>query len=319
MTRALSPEMFPLLREFLRKRGFSFESRPHQEFLARGPGAVVNLYTSGKVVIGGPSPQSQTAIVRYLQSIAPEAEFALPDARPTETSLNFHETRVGIDEAGKGDYFGPLVACAVLATEQQAQEMLSFGVRDSKRLSGDRVKTLATWIRTKCLREGQCRIVRIPPPRYNILMTKMKDLNRLLGWAHARALEEVLKFPEPCTLAIADQFGNPKYLQDALFTKGQGVRLVQTPKGERDVVVAAASILARDDFVTAMRAMCSRFKEDFPLGASQVEDFGHDLVRRKGEGILLETAKVHFSTTARLIVSTNGLEKELARLVALES
>ncbi len=312
MPQVLPADRVTDLRTFLAGRGYQFEARPYQVFLAKGRDTVVNLYTNGKVVIGGSRPDERVAIIAFVESLGGHAGAQDRHEPARVLSLDFHETRVGMDEAGKGDYFGPLVACGVLATDFQAEKMRVKGVRDSKDLKGPAMRQFASWLRDEVLERGQWRIVPIPPARYNLLILKMGNLNRLLGWAHARALEDVLKFNEPCSLAIADQFGDPKFIEDALMVNGKRVRLVQTPKGERDVVVAAASILARDEFVTAMEAMNRRFGESFPLGASRVEDFARKLVAKHGEEVLLDTAKVHFATTARIVGSVEHIQKALA-------
>lgn len=300
------------LRTFLEGRGYLFEDRPHQVFLARGRDTVVNLYSNGKIVIGGSRPEERAAILAFVETHGGVQGESRGDSPHSRQSLDFHETRVGMDEAGKGDYFGPLVACGVLATEFQAQKMKSKGVRDSKDLSATAVRELASWLRDEALERGQWRLVPVPPIRYNLLILRMGNLNRLLGWAHARALEDVLRFNEPCSLAVADQFGDPKYIADALMANGKQVQLVQTPKGERDVVVAAASVLARDAFVSAMEAMNRTYHQTFPLGASHVEEFARALVAEHGDEILLETAKVHFVTTSRVANSMPHLKKTLA-------
>lgn len=318
MTASLPVERQSEFRDFLARRGYHFESRPHQAFLAKGNSTVVNLYENGKVVIGGSRTDEQGIILSYIESLGGITEPQDHAARHVVPALDFHVTRVGMDEAGKGDFFGPLVAGGVLATEYQADKMRSGGVRDSKELKDSSIRELADWLRKDVLERGQWRTVTIPPDRYNLLILRMGNLNRLLGWAHARALEEVLKFNEPCSLAIADQFGDPKYIEDALMANGRKVQLVQTPKGERDVVVAAASILARHEFVSAMEAMSERFGETFPLGSTHVEEFAKGLVNRHGPLVLLDTAKIHFATTERVVESLVPLTQALAERETLD-
>lgn len=309
MTLTISKNDFPQLREYLSTRGYSFEKRPYQEFLARGNGAVINLYENGKIVIGGASLQEREDISKFIEALSPQ-HTAKSNALPPD--LNFHGTRIGSDEAGKGDYFGPLVACAVMATEEQAEKFKDIGVKDSKRLSPESIREKAESIRKQILHSGQWRVVLIPPSRYNILIVKMGNLNRLLAWAHARAIEDVLRFDLDCPLAISDQFGDKKYIEQALMAKGRTIRLIQTPGGERDVVVAAASILARIEFTKYIEDMRRKYNEEFPLGATNVEEFGKELVKRHGESILLDTAKVHFVTTERLVPSKDSLDKRLS-------
>lgn len=311
MSITVPAERFSALRDFLARRGYKFERRPYQEFLARGHDTVINLYSSGKVVIGGSSPEEERRILDFLGVGATQSGPGKPTGRLTGVTREFSGTRIGSDEVGKGDYFGPLIACAVLATEYQAVRLKSAGVRDSKRLIASSIVETARTIREDVLERGQWRPVIVPPFRYNALMVEMGNLNRLLAWAHARAIEDVLNFREPCSLAIADQFGDPRYIEHALMAKGRKIELVQTPHGERDVVVAAASILARAEFLDQMERMNKEYNVSFPLGASNVEDFARAFVRDRGPSVLLETAKVHFATTDRVVDSRDELDRIL--------
>ena len=151
--------------------------------------------------------------------------------------------RIGIDESGKGDYFGPLVIAAVLVTPPDEPDLRLIQVRDSKRISDGRILEMAPDIRQVCRHS----VVAIGPKRYNELYEKIKNLNRLLAWGHARALENILAQTE-CTLAISDQFGDERFILNALLEKGKSIQLIQRPKAEDDLAVAAASILARSNF-----------------------------------------------------------------------
>src|SRR5579871_5111774 len=132
MTWQLDRTRFEELRNGLEASGFAFESRPHQVFLARGNGVIVNLYESGKIVLGGEEGKSSEAVGALIQSL---------DGTPVEKVVKVYPpievsgTRIGTDEAGKGDYFGPLVIAGVLATEYQLGVLKGMGVRDSKLLS----------------------------------------------------------------------------------------------------------------------------------------------------------------------------------------
>jgi ribonuclease HIII len=306
MTLVIAKESFPALKEYLASRGYTFEARPHQAFLARGNGAVINLYDNGKIVLGGSSPDEQKEIEEFLYQAQ---KVVISKENLKEEPLGFHGTRIGSDEAGKGDYFGPLVACAVMATEEQALRFEEIGVKDSKKLSTNSINDKAKLIRHKILNNGQWKVVLISPAKYNTLMLRMGNLNKVLAWAHARAIEDVLKYELECNLAISDQFGDKRYIEDALMAKGKRIKLIQTPRGERDLVVAAASIIARAEFLNYVESMRKEYKEDFPLGATNVEPFGKKLVSSQGENILLETAKVHFATTGRIVENQEHLHK----------
>ncbi len=205
---------------------------------------------------------------------------------------------IGVDESGKGDYFGPLVIAAVCVDEETAGMLRASGVRDSKRLSDRTIAELAKDI------PGLCRtsVVAIGPTKYNELYGKFKNLNRLLGWGHARAIENVLEAGCPATRAISDQFGDERFIQDALMHKGRAIQLDQRPRAEEDVAVAAASIMARAEFVRRLERLSDDAGLVLPKGASDlVEAAAKRLVRAKGEEALAAFAKVHFKTTAKVL------------------
>src|SRR5437879_12465938 len=146
---------------------------------------------------------------------------------------------IGIDESGKGDYFGPLVVAAVNVTRRAAADLDALNVRDSKKISDGMSKTLAVDIRVLCKHS----IVAIGPERYNELYKKIRNLNHLLAWGHAKVLENLLEQVPNCERAIADQFGDERLILNAVQEKGRKMRLEHRHKGEEDHAVGAASIL----------------------------------------------------------------------------
>jgi ribonuclease HIII len=205
---------------------------------------------------------------------------------------------IGVDESGKGDYFGPLVIAAVCVDEETAGMLRGSGVRDSKTLSDRTIAELAKDI------EGLCRtsVVAVGPAKYNELYAKFRNLNRLLGWGHARAIENVLEAGCPATRAISDQFGDERFITSALMDKGRTIQLTQRPRAEEDVAVAAASILARAEFVRRLERLSVEAGLELPKGASNLVDAAAKrLVRAKGKEALATFAKLHFKTTLKVL------------------
>ncbi len=205
--------------------------------------------------------------------------------------------RIGTDESGKGDYFGPLVVAAVLVDKDTAAELSELGVRDCKRLSDSSVRELALKVR----RLAPCAVVAVGPERYNELYGRLRNLNRLLGWAHARAIENLLADGD-CHLVVTDQFGDERYVLAALMERGRQVELRQFPGAERDLAVAAASVVAREDFLRRLEKLSRQAGLPLPKGAGpQVEQAAVDVVRGGGPDALRRVAKLHFRTTARVL------------------
>lgn len=311
----LPAERFDEFREFLADRGFAFESRPHQIFLARKGKAVVNLYGSGKIVFGGSDAKLVSEIRAQAESLgATTVEKELEVLPPLELPF----PHIGTDEVGKGDYFGPLVVAGVLATAEIADALDQIGVKDSKLLSDTTIANKASQVRKLCGPKRH-RIVIIPPLRYNILIREMGNVNRLLGWAHARAIEDLLANGEGCTLAVADQFGDPGYIRDSLMARGRQIELRQVTKAERDLAVAAASILARDTFLRKREELSKAYGVVFPKGASHVIEFGKRLVDEHGIEVLPNVAKADFRTTLQITGrSFPEIPREVASQVSAE-
>jgi len=201
-----------------------------------------------------------------------------------------------MDESGKGDYFGPLVAAAVYLEPAQAEALTALGVRDSKRLTDRRAIELAGEIR----KQAQVEVVRINPSRYNSLYDKMKNLNRLLAWAHARALENLLNRVS-CTRAVIDQFAQPQIIERALMAAGRTIHIEQRHKAEADPAVAAASVVARAEFLAGLEALSHQAGVTLPKGASdQVVLVAKKLLADKGKAQLEQVAKLHFKITHQL-------------------
>ncbi len=110
------------------------------------PGIVINLYTNGKIVFGGANQAERTRVEEYLGSL--EASLVVKPIKEYP-AIEVSGTRIGTDEVGKGDYFGPLVVGGAIANEAQAKKLQGLGVKDSKALSDTTIENLAVSIRKK--------------------------------------------------------------------------------------------------------------------------------------------------------------------------
>ena len=212
---------------------------------------------------------------------------------------------IGTDESGKGDFFGPLVCAGVYVDEGRAGTLQQMGVRDSKRLSDRRCRELADQIKVIC--HEQYSVVEITPSRYNDLYEQFrregKNLNTLLAWAHARVLENLLS-RVACGRAITDQFADPRFVQSKLQQRGKTIDLIQMPRAEVHVAVAAASVLARSRFLERLEALSAEFGMVLPKGASNaVVLAGRVFVKRHSAGTLRQVAKLHFKTTTEVLAT----------------
>lgn len=222
-------------------------------------------------------------------------ESLIPDDKPEQEP---DYPYVGTDESGKGDYFGPLVIAGVYLTPQAGKLLKTLGIRDSKELSDYQIKQLATEI--KKMNEIRFDVVLISPEKYNRLYAKMGNLNRLMGWAHARVIENLLGKCDAGEV-ISDKFGNEKIILDALQQRGRSINLQQVTKAEKFIAVAAASILARDAMVKWFITHSKKYKLKIPKGSSlEVESTAKNILKKYGEEELNRLVKLHFKTSNKI-------------------
>lgn len=209
----------------------------------------------------------------------------------SHTDRLMDDGHIGVDESGKGDFFGALVVAACFVGPEHLAEL--DGVRDSKKLTDRVMLPLADKIKQICPHD----VIVIGPAKYNELYQKFQNLNKLLAWGHARAIENVLE-KQPSKLVISDQFADPAGLKRQLFAKGREVELRSMVRAESDIAVAAASILARAAFVRHLEKLGEKFQMELPKGASSgVIAAGKKFVQNHGADTLAEVAKMHFKTS----------------------
>ena len=296
-TKPLTIAQAAKLRDILEEQGFEFESKPYTLYAAAGPKVNIAVYQKGpKVVVQG---KGTLEFVQFTlePKVLGQAELGYEEVNNPE----IFSPHIGVDESGKGDYFGPLVIAGAYVDATAARQLMDEGVMDSKRISSDaRIETLAKVIRNT---PGLVwNVVSIGPERYNDMYDSFGNLNRLLAWGHARVIENLLEKVPDCPRALSDQFANPAILKRALQEKGREIELVQRTKAESDPAVAAASILAREAFVRWMKeAGTSRGGAPLPKGASAlVKARASEIVENEGKSQLKKVAKLHFRTTSEL-------------------
>ena len=208
------------------------------------------------------------------------------------------EFYIGVDESGKGDFFGPLIIAGFYITPEIRKELIQLNVQDSKELSDQKVAEIAETIKEKF--PDNYTVVQIYPKKYNELYSKIGNLNSLLAWGHSRCIENILS-KHKVPVAICDQFGNENYIKNALMKEGKQIELIQTPKAERFTGVAAASILARNAFLEWMNKAEERLGMKIPKGASEtVKETAKKIIEKFGKETLFEYVKAHFKTMNEL-------------------
>lgn len=292
----LSPRAAPAMEAELARASFEFRSVPHALFSAKGDGVVATFYASGKLVVQGDG--AQMFVARYAGGAAPAAGRSAAGASSTAGASgdaddpSVRGPLVGSDECGKGDYFGPLVVCAVRLTPAESAQLRAGGVRDSKTLSDDACIKLGGALRSRFAHA----IARLDPPAYNATYARVRNVNGVLADLHAQAIRELA---EKGDRVLVDKFADEKLLRERLA--GLDIELLQRVRAEAVTAVAAASVIAREEFLTALHELSEEFAVDLHKGAGDpVDASGRRFVAIHGADGLARVAKVHFKNTQKI-------------------
>jgi ribonuclease HIII len=291
-TQPLSLEQVTKLRALLEEQSFKFSPKPYTIFFAQKEKLSVAVYEKGpKILVQG------RGIEEFVQfelepKIFGEAKLGYEEVHSPE----MFQPHFGVDESGKGDFFGPLVIAGVYVDRGIARKLLDAGVQDSKRIGSDaRIRKLAEEIRRTT--GGLNETVLIGPAKYNELYASFGNLNSLLGWGHARVIENLLTRKPECPRSLSDQFADARVIERALRGKARELTIEQRPRAESDVAVAAASILAREAFIDWLEKTGKKLGLRLGRGVSSaVKEAAAKLVEKGGARALREVAKIHFRT-----------------------
>jgi ribonuclease HIII len=268
-----------------------------QYYLEYGPESVLlNVFSTGKVTAQGPRSGFKDLLEERLgaqREGAADTGGGRPGPRPTLDAT----PRVGIDEAGKGDYFGPLVVAGIRITSgEMAEKLQELDVRDSKTLGDATVRAMAPHIMEALGPENAC-VVALSPTEYEARRSAAGNVNRLLDEVDA---EIIVELKDGVELVVVDQYATSarERLQPSV---PEGVRLEVRQRAEDDAAVAAASIVARARQLDELGRLSERVGFELPKGATHVLDAGRRVFRERGEAGLEEVAKVHFSITEQIV------------------
>lgn len=287
----LNDDQTQKLKVILQEQGFEFREVAYAHYGASKGKISLGMYTSGKLVVQGKE-------AKHFIEFTLEPEI-LGQAMLGYDEVHFperFEPHIGIDESGKGDFFGPLVIAGVYVDKAIVHQLMAKGVRDSKQIKSDKkARDMADEIKEIVGRKWN--VISIGPEKYNQLYGKFKNLNRLLAWGHASVLENILEIVPSCPCALSDQFAVERLILNQLKERGQKIKMEQRTKAESDWAVAAASILARAAFLEGLEKLGKKMGFELMKGASSaVRKRGEEIALKHGEIGLRSVAKAHFKT-----------------------
>lgn len=291
-TYTITPEQGEILKQILEEKDFTFSPLAYGHFAAKKGKCGVQYYQSGKLLVQGKDCREfiefeleprvlQKASLGYEEVLNPE----------------MYEPHFGIDESGKGDFFGPLVIAGAYVDRSLAHKLIELGVKDSKKIQSDKKAIDLAEAIQELLGKKFYNIVTIGPEKYNEIYGRLRNLNTLLAWGHGKVIENLHRMVPNCPRALSDQFANPRLIQTELYKKKITIKLEQRTKAEADIAVAAASILARAEFLKRLEALGKLIDVNLGKGASSlVREQGIEIAKKHGLAKLQNVCKQHFKT-----------------------
>ena len=290
-THPLNLDQVNELRGILEQENYEFKNKDYAIFSAKKDRLNITVYEKGpKVLIQGKETKN------FIQfTLEPKILGFAKLGYEEELYPEMFEPHFGIDESGKGDFFGPLVIAGAYTNKALTRSLIDVGVTDSKKVSDKKIQKLSHIIKNS---PGiKYDIIVISPSKYNELYKSIGNLNKLLAWGHSKCIENLCTKKPDCQRALSDQFAKSSVLESSLGKMGKTINLEQRTKAEEDVAVATASILARNHFVEWMDLASKQYNIEIPKGASmKVKEAGDFLVKSHGIGVLSKIAKLHFKT-----------------------
>ena len=285
----LDKDQMEKLETILDDRDWEFYDVAYSDFAFKGEQVNVVGYSSGKLVIQGKQTED------FVQNIL-EAEVTGDPRLGYEEIHNpeFFEPHAGIDESGKGDLFGPVISATVIAEPEMIRAWREAGIQDSKKIADGKIVKLDQVIRkTKgaVIETSWCGM-----ERYNEMMGRPKaNLNLLLAWLHGKSINAALD-KKMVPWGLVDQFSKKpltqKYVEDR-----EDFDLRMRTKAEDDPVVAAASVVARAEYLRQMKSLGNLAGETLLKGASaSVREQAIRIFKKGGRELLASVAKMHFKT-----------------------
>ena len=278
-------------------------------FQADEAGTVVTLYQSGKVVFQGVSADIDANMWKEQEAFLnngklPEESKKKEKKKKDEFELAeerkkyYHINSIGSDEVGTGDYFGPIVVTASFVTTDDIMFLEDLGVRDSKKLTDEKILKVVPEIIKRIPYES----VIYTNEEYNNNDTNM---NKIKAKLHNKAILSLLKKDNyNYDKVVIDQFCYPKNYFEYLKDENNVYRKIDfTTKAEdKCLSVACGSLISRYIFIKEMQKISRAINMAVPKGAgTKVDEFGKELVKKQGKDILKKIAKLNFKNTEKIL------------------
>ena len=304
----VSDNIKPLMMKFYKDRMLD-KRPPYSIFQVKEYDCVITLYESGKVMFQGIGADIEASYWieeerikngRVIDITTGKDKKNTPEAR-----ILFNESTIGSDEVGTGDFFGPIVVTATYVSKEDISFLIDLGVRDSKKITDDKIKKIAPSI----IKKIPYTTFILTNTSYNKNWSEDLNMNKIKAILHNKVLVSMKNKNYPYEKIVVDQFVYPaKYFEHIKEAKEKVTDITFTTKAEdKCLSVAAASIISRYIFLGEMEKLSKEIGMTIPKGAGpNVDEVGIEIVKKYGFDKLYDIAKMNFKNKDKI---KNGLKK----------
>lgn len=295
----LTKEQIGLLEDYY-KSSLKFSSQPYTVWRLDLPQCSLTLFTTNRLLFQGKASEAAYQEISEVLQIKTPLTIA-PKIKLNEEIMIKQKATIGSDEVGTGDYFGPIVVCSCFVSKDKLPYLSSLGIKDSKKLSDERILSLAPEI----MNNTKYTIITLNNETYNTLTRKPQmNLNKLKAILHNRALLNMQKMNLPYEEIILDAFTNQNkyftYLEDQKEIC-RDVLLIEKAE-DKYLAVACASIIARSHFLNALKLLSSEYGFVIPKGAGKPVNEAIKIILSTNPDLLGKIAKLNFANTKIVIL-----------------
>lgn len=304
----VSDNIKPLMMEFYKDRMLD-KKPPYSVFQVKEYDCVITLYESGKAMFQGIGADIEASYwieeERIKNGRIIDITTGKDKKNTPETRILFNESTIGSDEVGTGDFFGPIVVTATYVSKEDISFLIDLGVRDSKKITDDKIKRIAPAI----IKKIPYTTFILTNTSYNKNWSEDLNMNKIKAILHNKVLVSMKNKNYPYEKIVVDQFVYPaKYFEHIKDAKEKVTDITFTTKAEdKCLSVAAASIISRYIFLGEMEKLSKEMGMTIPKGAGpNVDEVGIEIVQKFGFDKLYDIAKMNFKNKDKI---KNGLKK----------
>ena len=304
----VSDNIKPLMMEFYKDRMLD-KKPPYSVFQVKEYDCVITLYESGKAMFQGIGADIEASYwieeERIKNGRIIDITTGKDKKNTSEARILFNESTIGSDEVGTGDFFGPIVVTATYVSKEDISFLIDLGVRDSKKITDDKIKKIAPSI----IKKIPYTTFILTNTSYNKNWSEDLNMNKIKAILHNKVLVSMKNKNYPYEKIVVDQFVYPaKYFEHIKEAKEKVTDITFTTKAEdKCLSVAAASIISRYIFLGEMEKLSKEIGMTIPKGAGpNVDEVGIEIVKKYGFDKLYDIAKMNFKNKDKI---KNGLKK----------